>query len=323
MSGKKIIIMDVDTGIDDAIAIIVALQSPNIEIIGITSVHGNVSSKKAALNTLGILQAVGRQQHANKIPVIQGALRPLSSGKKLVHAEHIHGKSGLGDIKLEYDESLLRRDGALHFISQTLKNYRKGEVSLIATGPLTNVAKAIAADPSIVDSLSGIYVMGGAYGLASKDVYGNITPYAEFNFYCDPAAAQIVMDSGAKMNVVGLDTTKRYLVDDTFVARLLRSRKNKAAKITSSLLHYPIERFGKFDLPDVFAVAMLERPDMFEFKKGRIEVVKEGPLQGHSRFIEEAERANNSKTFVVSRIVSERHFDDYLFSRLGSNHYFF
>jgi inosine-uridine nucleoside N-ribohydrolase len=309
LSGRRKIIMDVDTGIDDAIAIIVALQSPDIEIIGITSINGNVSSRAAALNTLRILQAIGRQ-HADKIPVVQGASRPLS--KKLVHSEHVHGKGGLGDVRLECDESLLRRGNASRFISETLRNYRKGEVSLIATGPLANVAKAIAADPSIADSLSRICIMGGAYGLASKGLYGNITQHAEFNFYCDPAAAQIVMDSGAKMNVVGLDTTSRYIVDGAFITRL-RSQKGEASKIASSLLQYPVRRFGRFDLPDVFAVAMLERPDIFAFKRGRIEIVQEGELCGHSRFTE----AKRSRTFVVSRILNEKYFEDYIFSRLS------
>jgi inosine-uridine nucleoside N-ribohydrolase len=311
---RKKVIMDVDTGIDDAIAIIVALQSPDIQIIGITSVNGNVSSRTAALNTLRILQAMGRQ-YVNKIPVIQGASRPLY--KKLVRAKDVHGDMGLGDVQLECDDSLLRHGNISQFISETLRNYRKGEISLIATGPLTNVASAITADPSIVDSLSKICIMGGAYGLASKDLYGNITQYAEFNFYCDPVAAQIVMDSRARMNIVGLDTTNRYLIDDMFIARL-QSKNNEASKIARSLLQYPMRRFGRFDLPDLFAVTMFERPDIFEFKRGRIEVMQEGQLRGHSRLIE-AKRSSNSRTLVVSGILNEKYFDDYVFSRLGSN----
>jgi inosine-uridine nucleoside N-ribohydrolase len=188
------VIMDVDTGIDDAIAIMMALQSPEIEIVGITTVSGNVSSRIAALNTLGILNIMGKQL---EIPVMQGAARPLSKEKKIVHAKDVHGKKGLGNINLEYSPALLRKGKKIsHFISRILANYRKKEVSLVATGPLTNIAKAIIEDPAIVDSLSRICIMGGAYGLASK-VYGNITQYAEFNFYCDPAAAQIVMHSSS------------------------------------------------------------------------------------------------------------------------------
>jgi inosine-uridine nucleoside N-ribohydrolase len=157
--------------------------------------------------------------------------------------------------------------------------------------------------------------MGGAYSLATKDVSGNITDHAEFNFYCDPLAAQIVMNSGARMNIVGLDTTNRYLVDDTFIGRL-QSKNSKASKIANLLLQYPMKKFGRFDLPDIFAVAMFERPEIFGFKRGRIEIVQEGEMQGHSRFIEE-KRSSNSRTFVASEILNKKYFDDYVFSRLS------
>ena len=269
--------MDVDTGIDDAIAIIMALQSPEIEIIGITTVSGNVTAKAAALNTLGILRKMGKE---SKIPVMKGASKPLS--KKIVHAEEVHGEKGLGNITLQCNPALLQKGNVSDFISETLANYRRGEVALVATGPLTNIARAILEDPEITDSLSRICIMGGAFGLASK-VYGNITQYAEFNFYCDPKAAQIVMthaSSGAvRLNIVGLDVTGKYLmIDDEFVSRLSNRQCKKKKKkggssssgnndkvptIVKSLLRYPLTKFGKFDLPDVFAVAMFERPELF------------------------------------------------------------
>src|SRR5919202_5317105 len=131
------VIMDVDTGIDDAIAILMALQSPEIEIVGITTVSGNVSARMAGLNTLGILNIMGKQL---EIPVMQGAAMPLSK-KKIVHAEEVHGKKGLGNINLEYNQALLRKGKISHFMSRILANYRKKEVALVATAPLTNIAK--------------------------------------------------------------------------------------------------------------------------------------------------------------------------------------
>src|ERR671923_2866018 len=122
------ILMDVDTGIDDAIAIIMALQSPEIEIIGITTVSGNVTARAAALNTLGILRVMGKE---SKIPVLRGASRPLS--KKIVHAEEVHGKKGLGNISLQCNPALLQKRDVYNFVSETLANYRKGEVALVAT----------------------------------------------------------------------------------------------------------------------------------------------------------------------------------------------
>jgi inosine-uridine nucleoside N-ribohydrolase len=318
--------MDVDTGIDDAIAIIMALQSPEIEIIGITTVSGNVTARAAALNTLGILRVMGKE---SMIPVMKGASRPLS--KKIVHAEEVHGKKGLGNITLKCNPALLQKGNVSDFISETLANYRRREVALVATGPLTNVARIILEDPEITHSLSRICIMGGAFGLASK-VYGNITQHAEFNFYCDPKAAQIVMThaySGAvRLNIVGLDVTDKYLtVDDEFVSRLsnLRCKKRKKGgsnsykvpTIVKSLLRYPLTKFGKFDLPDIFAVAMFERPELFRFKRGKIDIVQNGILWGHSRFVKGSPNINeDNKTFVATRVTNVRVFRSYIFSRL-------
>jgi inosine-uridine nucleoside N-ribohydrolase len=322
--------MDVDTGIDDAIAIIMALQSPEIEIIGITTVSGNVTAKAAALNTLGILRKMGKE---SKIPVMKGASKPLS--KKIVHAEEVHGEKGLGNITLQCNPALLQKGNVSDFISETLANYRRGEVALVATGPLTNIARAILEDPEITDSLSRICIMGGAFGLASK-VYGNITQYAEFNFYCDPKAAQIVMthaSSGAvRLNIVGLDVTGKYLmIDDEFVSRLSNrqckkkkkkggsssSNNDKVPTIVKSLLRYPLTKFGKFDLPDVFAVAMFERPELFRFKREKIDIVQNGLLWGHSRIAKGSQNINeDNKTFVATGVTNVRVFCSYVFSRL-------
>src|ERR687895_1511312 len=316
--------MDVDTGIDDAVAIMMALQSPEIEIIGITSVTGNVTARAAALNTLGILSMMDKE---SKIPVVIGASRPLS--RKIFHAEQVHGKKGLGNIRLQCDPALLQKRDTSDFLSETLASYRTGEVALIATGPLTNIAKLIIDNPVITRSLSKICIMGGAYGLASK-IYGNITQHAEFNFYCDPKAAQIVMShasSGAvSLNIVGLDVTDKYLtIDDQFISRLSNRQCKKKKKgdgnsdkvpiIVKSLLRYPLTKFSKFDLPDVFAVAMLERPELFRFKSGKVDIVQNGVLLGHSRFVRGIHNINeDNKIFVATEVKSKKVFDSYVFS---------
>lgn len=321
------VLMDVDTGLDDAIAIIMALHSPEIEIIGITTVSGNVTARAAALNTLGILRVMGKE---SKIPVLKGASRPLS--EKIVHAEEVHGKKGLGNITLQCNPALLQKRDVSSFISETLVNYRKGEVALVATGPLTNIARLILEDPDITHSLSRICIMGGAFGLASK-IYGNITQHAEFNFYCDPKAAQIVMDhaySGViELNIVGLDVTDKYLrIDEGFISRLSSRQCKRRTRehgdnseivpaIVKSLLRYPLTKFGKFDLPDVFAVAMLERPDVFRFTRGKVDVIQDGINYGHSRFVKGSQGMNeDNKTFVASEVTSEKVFHSYVFSRL-------
>ena len=315
--------MDVDTGIDDAIAIMMALQSPEIEIIGITSVTGNVTARAAALNTLRILRMMDKE---SKIPVVIGASRPLS--RKIFHAEQVHGKKGLGNIRLQCDPAFLQKRDTSDFLSETLASYRTGEVALIATGPLTNIAKLIIDNPVITRSLSKICIMGGAYGLASK-IYGNITQHAEFNFYCDPKAAQIVMShasSGAvSLNIVGLDVSDKYLrIDEEFISKLCNKKCKKRKKghdgksdkvptVVKSLLHYPLTKFGKFDLPDVFAVAMLERPDLFRFTRRKVDIIQDGIMWGHSSIVK---GSKGNKAFVATEVTSEKAFHSYIFSRL-------
>jgi inosine-uridine nucleoside N-ribohydrolase len=323
------VLMDVDTGIDDAIAIMIALQSPEIEIVGITTVSGNVTAQAAGLNTLGILRILEKD---SKIPVLRGSSRPISN--KIVRARDVHGKKGLGNVRLESNPSFLQKGKVSQFISGILANYRKYEVSLIATGPLTNIATVILEDPEKIDALSRICIMGGAYGLASK-IYGNITQYAEFNFYCDPKAAQIVFAypsyKAVRLNIVGLDVTDNYLIiDGKFVSRLsdlqcMKRKKtipgysNKVPIIAKSLLEYPLAKFGKFNLPDIFAVAMLERADLFKFKKGKINIVQNGLLRGHSTFVEENSSdyiEKGRKIFVASKIIDRKRFYKYVVSRI-------
>ena len=315
--------MDVDTGIDDAIAIMMALQSPEIEIIGISTVTGNVTARSAALNTLGILRVMDKE---SKIPVVIGASKPLS--RKIVHAEQVHGKRGLGNIRLQCDPAFLQKRDISDFLSEILANYRRGEVALIATGPLTNIARSILDNPVIMRCLSKICIMGGAYGLASK-IYGNTTQHAEFNFYCDPKAAQIVMNhasSGAvQLNIVGLDVTDKYLrIDEEFISKLCNMKCKKRKKdhdgridkvptLVKSLLHYPLTKFGKFDLPDVFAVAMLERPDLFRFTRRKVDIIQDGIMWGHSRIVK---GSKDNKAFIATEVTNEKLFHSYIFSRL-------
>jgi inosine-uridine nucleoside N-ribohydrolase len=176
--------------------------------------------------------------------------------------------------------------------------------------------------------------MGGAYGLASR-IYGNITQHAEFNFYSDPKAAQIVMAHAClgqvQLSIVGLDLTDKYLrIDEGFIFRLssrrCQNRKkehngitntNNVPTLVKSLLNYPLTKFGKFDLPDVFAVAMLERPDLFKFTMGKVDILQNGIMRGHSRFLKGSRDTNvGSKIFVATEVISEKAFHSYVFSRL-------
>ena len=313
------VILDVDPGVDDAIAIIVALQSIDIEVLGISTVNGNIDSGSGALNTLRILHALGK----SNIPVLQGATKPIIK-KRIVRPEHFHGKGGLGGLQLELpkDKKILSKVQLSDFIELTLKNYRKREVSIIATGPLTNIARLFMNKNSysIMKNLGEISIMGGAFR-SHNIIFGSFTKYADFNFYCDPEAAKIVINQNVNVNrkFVGLDVTTNPLC--AVGPELIRKIKNikcttSRIKIIATLLDFAISTRKICHLHDVFAVAMLEKPSLFELKKGHIKVSLNGNMRGHSQFIEDNGSSNN---ILVAANVNEKALNNYLISRLLKN----
>ena len=186
--------MDVDTGVDDALALLLALSSPEVELVGVSTVAGNVSLSRTTDNTLRLLQWARRDD----IPVYAGAERPLV--RDAVAADDVHGATGLGAAQLPEARNSLAGDG-VEFLLSTLQA-RPGEMTLVATGPLTNLARAEAQVPSVLRQARQVVIMGGAVG-----VPGNVTPTAEFNFYADPHAARQVLASEAELVLVGLDVT--------------------------------------------------------------------------------------------------------------------
>jgi inosine-uridine nucleoside N-ribohydrolase len=313
------VILDVDPGVDDAIAIIVALQSIDIEVLGISTVNGNIGSGSGALNTLRILHALGK----SNIPILQGATKPIIK-RRIVRPEHFHGKGGLGGLQLELpkDKKILSKVQLSDFIETTLKNYRKREVSIIATGPLTNIARLFMNKNSysIMKNLGEISIMGGAFR-SHNMIFGSFTKYADFNFYCDPEAAKIVINQNVNVNrkIVGLDVTTNPLC--AVGPELVRKIKNikcttSRIKIIATLLDFAISTRKICHLHDVFAVAMLEKPSLFELKKGHIKVSLNGKMRGHSEFIEDNGSSNN---ILVAANVNEKALNNYLISRLLKN----
>ena len=313
------VILDVDPGVDDAIAIIIALQSIDIEVLGISTVNGNIDSGSGALNTLRILHALGK----SNIPVLQGATKPIIK-RRIVRPEHFHGKGGLAGLQLELpkDKKILSKVQLSDFIELTLKNYRKREVSIIATGPLTNIARLFMNKNSysIMKNLGEISIMGGAFR-SHNIIFGSFTKYADFNFYCDPEAAKIVINQNVNVNrkIVGLDVTTNPLC--AVGPELVRKIKNikcttSRIKIIATLLDFAISTRKICHLHDVFAVAMLEKPSLFELKKGHIKVSLNGKMRGHSQFIEDNGSSNN---ILVAANVNEKALNNYLISRLLKN----
>ena len=188
------LIVDVDTGVDDALALLLALSSPEVELIGVSTVAGNVPQSRTTDNTLRLLQWADRPD----VPVYAGAERPLV--RDPVAADEVHGATGLGAAQLPEARTSPAGDG-VEFLLNTLQA-RPGAVTLAATGPLTNLARAEAQVPGVLRQARQVVIMGGAVG-----VPGNVTPAAEFNFYADPHAARHVLASGAELVLVGLNVT--------------------------------------------------------------------------------------------------------------------
>ena len=260
MQPRKVII-DTDPGQDDAVAILLALASPEeIDILGITAVAGNVPLSLTEKNARIVCELAGKSQ----TPVFAGCDRPLS--RPLITAEHVHGKTGLDGPVLPDPEIPLQSQHGVDFIIETLRNTPAKTITLCPLGPLTNIASALLKAPDIAERIEEIVLMGGAYFEV-----GNITPSAEFNIYVDPEAADIVFKSGLPITVMPLDVTHKALVtkprNDAF--RALGSAVGTAtAEMTEFFERFDKEKYGSAGAPlhDPCVTAYLIRPELF---KGR------------------------------------------------------
>ncbi|AAV95724.1 nucleoside hydrolase [Ruegeria pomeroyi] len=257
MPPRKIII-DTDPGQDDAVAILLALASPDeLEVLGITAVAGNVPLPLTAKNARIVCELAGRAD----VAVYAGCDAPIA--RKLVTAEHVHGKTGLDGPDLPDPVMPLQEAHAVDFIIDTLRAHAPGTVTLCPLGPLTNIATAFTRAPDIVSRVQEIVLMGGAYFEV-----GNITPAAEFNIYVDPEAADIVFKSGAPIVVMPLDVTHKALVtkarNDAF--RALGTPAGIAvAQMTDFFERFDKEKYGSEGAPlhDPCVTAYLLNPDLF------------------------------------------------------------
>ncbi|NBG89626.1 nucleoside hydrolase [Isachenkonia alkalipeptolytica] len=198
---RKKVLLDVDTGVDDAIGIIVAATAPEIELLGITTVSGNIDLASATVNTLRVLKLLGKD---GVYPVHMGASAPLY--RKVRYATEVHGSTGLAGQLQEIPVDLPKNTAAEDFMIETIDQH-PGEITLVMTAPQTNFAKALAKRPDIGRKLKEIIFMGGV-----ADGRGNESPRAEFNIAIDPEAADRVLNCGAKITMVGLDVTQKALL---------------------------------------------------------------------------------------------------------------
>lgn len=272
MSPRKIII-DTDPGQDDAVAILLALASPEeIDVIGITCVAGNVPLSLTSKNARIICELAGKTD----VPVYAGCAHPL--GRKLVTAEHVHGKTGLNGPRLPDPKMPLQTEHGVDFIIETLRNNPPQSITLCPLGPLTNIATAFEKAPDIIDRVKEIILMGGAYFEV-----GNITPAAEFNIYVDPQAADIVFKSGVHLVVMSLDVTHKALVtksrNDAF--RALDTPVGIAvAQMTDFFERFDKEKYGSDGAPlhDPCVTAYLIAPEIFTGRHINVEIETKSEL---------------------------------------------
>jgi inosine-uridine nucleoside N-ribohydrolase len=217
------VILDCDPGHDDAIAILLALASPEVQLLGVTTVAGNQTLEKTTANAIRVLDHVGRTD----VPVAAGAARPLV--RELRVAAEVHGESGLDGPELPAPTRAPEAAHAVDWIAGALES-RSDPVTLVATGPLTNVALFLARYPELAPRLERIVLMGGAVG------QGNITPAAEFNIWVDPEAASRVFQSGLDLTMVGLDVTHQALMRPAHAERLAAG--GRAAKLVADLFAF-------------------------------------------------------------------------------------
>jgi purine nucleosidase len=223
----KKIIFDTDPGIDDSMALLLALASPELDVIGVTTIFGNQQVEKLTLNALRILEVGGRPD----IPVAPGAAEPLVR-KPRERKSDVHGSDGLGNANLPLPVAKPISEHAANFIVRTV-SAQPGEISLIAVGPLTNLALALKLEPRLPMMVKEVVIMGGA-----ANGHGNISPVAEANIYHDPEAARIVFNAGWPLTMVGLDVTKKVITSREFFDSILVANNPRTQFLAKVTPHY-------------------------------------------------------------------------------------
>lgn len=298
-------ILDIDTGIDDAMAIAYAVSDPQIDLIGVIGSYGNIKAKLAARNSIQILDLL----EANNVPVFIGTENPIDH---TYHREpinsQIHGENGIGDVELPLPIREVREENAVNFILDSAKKYQD-QLTIVATGPMTNLALAVQKDPKTMQAIGNITIMGGAI-----TVPGNVTPVSEANINQDPKGADILFKSNLNITMVGLDVTLRTLLTkkETSQWRQLGEAGTKFADIVDYYIDcyddiYP--ELGGCSLHDPLAVGVAVKPDFVEVIDLNVMVTTENDAF-YGRTIGDKARLNDPNTNVKVAVNVDK--DNYL-----------
>lgn len=269
------VIVDSDPGLDDALAIGLAVARPELDLLAVTTVGGNADVAHCTENALRLLHAFGRSD----IPVAEGAAGPLFG--PVVRATEVHGESGIGNTRLEPSPARAWPEHAVTLTARLLRDHAE-PVALVPIGPLTNIALLLRLHPELAERIAHIVLMGGSIG------EGNTTVSAEFNIYADPEAADIVFRSGVPITMIGLDVTHQALLDRAAAERL-RALGGRSARIAAELTDYALDRNLEWSgatttaIHDAVAVAHLAVPDLVDVAPYHVVVdTTRGPARGRT-----------------------------------------
>jgi purine nucleosidase len=309
---KQQIIIDTDPGQDDAVAILLALASPEFEILGITAVAGNVPLALTEVNARKICELAGHPE----VKVYSGAVRPML--RTLVTAEHVHGRTGLDGPVLPEPKMHLQKQYGVDFVVETLMSRPAGTVTLCTLGPLTNIGLALVKEPKIASRIKRIVAMGGGFFEG-----GNVTPTAEFNIYVDPQAARLVFESGIPTTLIPLDCTHQALTTRARVERF-RAMKNNTGPAVAQLLDF-FERFDEQKygtdggpLHDPCVMAWLLKPDLFTSRDVNVSVECESELTMGMTVIDWWRVTDRKPNATVCRAIDADGFFKLLTERLAT-----
>jgi purine nucleosidase len=311
MAEARRIIIDTDPGQDDAVAILLALASPELDVVGLTAVAGNVPLSWTEKNARRICELAGRPQTR----VFAGAIRPLV--RPLVTAEHVHGRTGLDGPDLPEPSMVLQEKHAVDFIVDTIMAEPEGSITLCPLGPLTNIALALVREPKIAPRIKEIVLMGGGYF-----EQGNVTPSAEFNIYVDPHAADIVFRSGVPIVMMPLDVTHKVLTTDARIAAI-RALGTRVGEATAEMLdffdRYDQEKYGTDGGPlhDPCVIAYLLKPDLFSGRHCNVTVELMSELTMGATVVDWWAISDRPKNALVMRDVDADGFFALLTERLA------